>query len=61
MSWGVHDYPEPDEVPEAHCPVCGNICDKVYVQDGEIIGCNECVDEDDPDNYDVCWGGRYGE
>ena len=52
---------EPDEYPEARCPVCGNIFDKIYIQDSLIIGCNECVEEADPCDYRDCFGGAYGE
>ena len=52
---------EPDEFPEPVCPVCGNVCDKIYLQDGDIIGCNVCVAEDDPCEYRECFGGEYGE
>lgn len=28
----------------AHCPICGEICDTVYIdQDGLTLGCNRCI------------------
>ncbi len=44
MAWGVYDYPEPKvESSTPRCPVCGDECEKYFVQDGEIIGCENCV------------------
>ena len=27
------------------CPVCGEECSWIYKQGGEVIGCNNCVEE----------------
>lgn len=63
MAWEYSDYKEPDEVEEARCPMCGNICYKVfhYKNEQEILGCNECIEEEDADDCDECFGGGYGE
>lgn len=59
MGWGVHDYPEPPEPkPEEfpHCPVCGEWCDTIYRnREGEIIGCDNCVDSMDAWDCDSCF------
>lgn len=27
-----------------HCPICGNECDEIYMnEDGEIFACDECL------------------
>lgn len=52
MGWGVHDYPSPPEPDEAYCPVCGSACEKFYRSlNGEILGCDECIDEVDAFEY----------
>lgn len=39
------------------CPVCGCECETVYKDKyGDIFGCNECVEEKDAWNEDVCMG-----
>ena len=32
------------ETEEIQCPVCGYACETFYKHDGEIIGCDICVD-----------------
>ena len=27
------------------CPVCGEECETLYLQDGNVIGCDSCVSE----------------
>ena len=46
---------EPDEYPDPRCPFCRNFCTKLYVKDGEIIGCDQCMEEDDPTEYSECF------
>lgn len=62
MGWGVHDYPEPPEPkPEEfpHCPVCGEWCDTIYRnREGEIIGCDNCVDSMDAWDCESCFPGK---
>ena len=58
MSWNVYDYPEPrgfDETPEPHCPRCGNICEKVFRYDGEIVCCDECIEWEDAFEFKECF------
>lgn len=44
MGWGVHDYPgPPDEKPQPVCPVCGQECYTVYLLNGEVVGCDNCI------------------
>ena len=35
-------YPGGDE-PEPECPICGRICDDLYLVDGDVVGCGCCV------------------
>jgi len=44
MGWGVSDYPEPPEFDVPFCPICGSECETLYKIDGEIKGCDQCVD-----------------
>ena len=41
----IYDYyPEPPEEPLPRCPVCGEETDTFYQnQDGDIVGCDQCV------------------
>lgn len=39
------------------CPVCGEECEKYYILDGDIVGCDMCIDEVDVTNdetSDIC-------
>lgn len=45
MGWGVHDYPSPPERPQPICPVCYQECYTVYLVNGEVVGCDNCVME----------------
>ena len=27
------------------CPVCGDECEWIYKKDGDVIGCDNCVDQ----------------
>lgn len=38
---------EPPEEKIPHCPVCGEECDILYRQYGDIIGCDACIIEID--------------
>jgi len=62
MGWMVHDYPSPPpEKPMPICPVCGCECGIYYRNlNGEIIGCDECVDAVNAVDYmdeQEEWGG----
>lgn len=53
-SLNVSDYPEPPaEKPMSRCPVCGEECEKYYVQDFEILGCEHCITQEYADEYEV--------
>lgn len=46
-----------EEAPDVYCPMCGEENpEHFYVQDGEIIGCDNCVEKVEP--YD--WYERNG-
>lgn len=34
---------EPEEEGRIICAACGSPCDTVYMQDGRMIGCDNCV------------------
>ena len=43
---------EPDDPVELVCPVCGADCRQYYRNlDGEILGCEECVETVDAEDY----------
>ena len=35
------------------CPICGEECETVYRQTGDIIGCNNCISGEDA--WDWLW------
>ena len=37
--------PPPELDSDPICPVCSAACDFVYKRDGEIIGCDVCIEE----------------
>ena len=40
---GMTDYKEPESM-QYYCPHCGtDLFSYLYKQDGDVIGCNECV------------------
>ena len=48
---GGHGF-EPDDPVELVCPVCGADCRQYYRNlDGEILGCEECVEEVSAEDY----------
>lgn len=48
---GGYGYEPPDPV-EVVCPVCGADCRKYYRNlNGEILGCEECVEEVSAEDY----------
>lgn len=55
MGWGVYDYSDPPENRGAVCPVCGAPCYKIYKRGGEIVGCDDCIDEVDAEEEDECF------
>ena len=36
-----------DEGIEIECPICGYVCETFYKRDGEIVGCDMCVEKVD--------------
>lgn len=38
---------EPEDYDVPTCPVCGEDCTVYYKKFGEIIGCDECIDNED--------------
>lgn len=45
-------YPDGKEQELPHCPCCGKECETVYLIDGTIVGCDNCVEVDSADNHD---------
>ena len=44
MGWGVNDYPTPPEQPMPRCPVCGEECESIFLdQLNNIVGCDCCL------------------
>ena len=33
------------------CPVCGEECETLYLQDGNVIGCDSCIETKDAWEY----------
>ena len=49
--WDEHGYEPPSDT-EVVCPVCGQDCRWFYRNfNGEILGCEECVEEVSADDY----------
>lgn len=52
--WGHQDNPFPQEKPDYPCcPICGQECETIYKIDNEIVGCENCVTEDDFPGEDI--------
>lgn len=64
---GIPDHPDilraerdgmPRETPV--CPVCGQECEKMYTDTcGDVLGCDMCVKEDEPDERFYADGGGF--
>ena len=39
----LEKYGMPED-PPIYCPFCGEECEKFYKRDGEVIGCDMCID-----------------
>ncbi len=60
------DFPEqnlnPPDDPVIHCPVCGDDCLSVYIDDrGEVVACNECLSKQFYEVSSDEFVPRYGE
>lgn len=51
----IYGYMEDPEDRGAVCPECGRACYKIYRHDGEIVGCDECVTEEDACDASECF------
>lgn len=53
--WGHQDNPfPPDESRRPRCPVCGDECSIIYKQGNEILGCENCITQDDAWEEPAC-------
>lgn len=43
---------------EPICPLCGSECQTIYKADGEIVGCDNCVDSFDAYDEEACFPER---
>lgn len=44
MGWGVNDYPSPPDYDNVLCPVCGEECKTIVINENqEVIGCDRCL------------------
>lgn len=51
MGWGVM-YPDcPQPPPPRYCPVCGDECQTLFLRTHEIVGCENCIREEDAEEY----------
>lgn len=46
---------EPDEYPDPRCPRCGNICARVFIWDGDVLCCDECIEWEDAESVEECY------
>lgn len=44
-------HKEPEDYDSPRCPVCGGECHTLYIVYGDAVGCNECADVMDADQY----------
>lgn len=53
--WGHQDNPfPPAELRRPRCPVCGDECAIIYKQGNEILGCENCITQDDAWGEPAC-------
>ena len=53
--WGHQDNPfPPDESRRPRCPVCGDECTIIYKQGNEVLGCENCITQDDAWEEPAC-------
>ncbi len=49
-------YPDGKEPTYPHCPICQRECETIYLdKDGNIVGCDECVDTRDAWDVEKCF------
>lgn len=62
MLFGSYGYRyEPEDDRGAVCPECGRACYRVYRREGEIVGCDVCIEEEDAADAEECFPcGRAG-
>ena len=48
----IERYGYPHEERFHVCPRCGDECRRFFVQDGEVLGCENCIDEIDADDQE---------
>lgn len=48
---GEYDSDLPD-IPDPVCPICGHECpETIFLQDGEVVGCENCIDAKDANDW----------
>lgn len=58
----MDDYFEEQEEQTPVCPICGRECDYVYYdRDGEIIGCDCCIERKDAFECEECFTDPFKE
>ena len=45
------------DIPDPKCPICGAECETLFVQGGDVLGCEWCIEKEDA--YD--WLSEHGE
>ena len=49
---GIVLYAEPDYNPPV-CPICGEECEWIFKKDGDVIGCDNCVEQVSSDTWQL--------
>lgn len=47
MSYYTRDNPYPPAVRYPRCPVCGDECIIIYKKGNEVLGCENCITQND--------------
>lgn len=51
-------YPDGQQERDPICPMCGEVCDTIYIRYGcptEILGCEGCVQECSAGEFEACF------
>lgn len=48
-------HPDGKEPRYPRCPICNEECETIYMQDCEVVGCNECVGTKDAWEVEECF------